>query len=349
MNIGSCLDSRIPWVRRISDLEHIENASLCEYRRLALTLSYDFSSGQTADAIHLMPRVDYIFPTVYLFGYSYPPPWDYMRVTHHSLLVQVKVEEAIRNILVSPTDVKASLCAPILKRAQRTAVFGSLTRPTCYPSLEHQLRALGLGFDDIDLVLFERFCLQDLRPLIGTNIPENDGTIYSRGFKNAIFFIPKDLSNIHPYQNSWYVKDGFESLIDDHIVFFDDDLILGDSALLLRMKGQTSFNHSFFVHTKRGIIGYSANAYCVDSWAPYESTIPKLKKKARIHNLSLLPSNQPSEIPNQHYNAMLFERNFVDNSSFGFPMMIPSFELSNSLLIKPGLQAKRWVDSSCYL
>src|SRR5699024_9151961 len=132
------------------------------------------------------------------------------------------------------------------------------------PSLEAQLRELGLRPEDVDLLAFDHFHTQDLRPLLGSSEPRPDGSTLGPRFPNAYLLAPKvewkAWDALHPLQKPWFIADGKRGVPEGRVVFTDDDLWLGPGCMLLRTPGHTVGNQTLFVHGKDGIFACSENA-----------------------------------------------------------------------------------------
>ena len=217
MRLGDPIDPRLPWVRRLHNLDQARSHSVSGPRLLALQragqrLGDALRAGPAVASVRTLPLSTLVYPTKYAFQGSCRVPVPFVVMTHRALLVQVRSDGEIRNVLFNPTSVDASLAAPFFRKladlAGDFAVRHLLTKR--YGSVEEQLARLGLAPSDIDVVAFDHFHVQDLRPLLGTRVP---GEPDERGlFPRALLLAPRaewdDWDDLHPMQQAWFVRDG---------------------------------------------------------------------------------------------------------------------------------------------
>src|SRR5690606_13831599 len=157
----------------------------------------------------------------------------------------------------------------------------------------------------IDLIAFDHFHTQDLRPLLGSDVPRLDGSAATARFPNAYLLAPRrewvDWDDLHPLQSAWFIRDGKRGVPDERIVLTDGDVWLGPGAMLLSTPGHTSGNQALFVHGEGGVFGCSENGCSADSWSPYESRIPGLRAHARTYGYEvILNANTPERAADQY-------------------------------------------------
>ncbi|MCB9625174.1 MAG: hypothetical protein H6723_17800 [Sandaracinus sp.] len=349
MRIGEPVDSRLPWVRRIHDLDEARSLSasgprLREYRRIGRRLGDDLRSGPRA-TVKTIPLATLLYPTTFAFDRAVPLPWPYVQMFHRCLLVQVEVEGTTRNALFNPTDYLASKATPFFADLIDALPHPDLQKllSTQYGQVDEQLAALGLSAADIDVVAFDHFHTQDLRPILGSEIPAPDGTRLHARFPNALLLAPRkewvDWDDLHPLQRSWFVADGKRGVPEDRVVLFDGDLLLGAGAMILQTAGHTTGNQTLFAHGARGVFGSSENGCSADSWSPRESRIPGVAKKARAYDLEVVLNSNTPELAAEQYNSMVLEKSVVDRSEVdpAFVQMFPSSEVTPSAFA-PGVR-----------
>jgi glyoxylase-like metal-dependent hydrolase (beta-lactamase superfamily II) len=352
MRLGEPIDPRLPWVRRIHDLDQAWNHGVSGPRCSALeragqALGDVLRAGPPVVSVRTLPLSTLLYPTKYAFQSACRVPTPYVVMTHRALLVQVRVEGEIRNILFNPTSVDAALGTPFFRkladRAGDWTVKNILTKR--FGSVEEQLARLGLTPADIDVIAFDHFHVQDLRPLLGTR--SNGGDAPQAGlYPRALLIAPRreweDWDDLHPMQQAWFVRDGKRGVPAERVVLTDGDLSLGPGALLVRTPGHTSGNQTLIVRTESGVFGCSENGVSVDNWAPLESAIPGLREAARFLGVSVILNANTPESGMQQYTSMMLERSLVDRvpEHPALFQMFPSSELTVSWLA-PGIRPAR--------
>ncbi|MAT26865.1 MAG: hypothetical protein CMN29_18260 [Sandaracinus sp.] len=351
MRVGEPIDARIPWVRAIHDLDEARSLPtsgprMREYRRLGRMLGDALREGPRVAAVRTLDLTTLLYPTTFAFNRAVPLPWPYVQMFHRCLLVQVDVEGERKNILWNPTDYHASKATPFfadLLDALPSRELGEKLLSTQYGQVDEQLGRFGLSAEDIDLVAFDHFHTQDLRPILGSAIPEPDGRPWTARFPNALLLAPKqewdDWNDLHPLQRAWFVADGKRGVPEDRVVLFDADLTLGEGALQLRTPGHTTGNQTLFLHGERGVFGCSENGCSADNWSPYESRIPGLRRQARRYDVEVILNSNTPELAAEQYNSMILERSVVDRSEEdpAFVQMFPSSEVTPSAFA-PGVR-----------
>ena len=342
MQLGEPIDRRIPWVRQILDLRDARahrspGPKLTAMRRAGKALGDDLRAQPKVVSVRTLPLTTLLYPTTFAFNRAVPLPWPYVQMFHRCLLIQVIAEGELRNILFNPTDYDASKATPFFaKMLDKVGERGAKLLAKQNSHVDAQLADLGLSAKDIDIVAWDHFHTQDLRPILG------DGTLRAR-FPNAMLLAPRleweDWGDLHPLQHSWFVRDGNVGVPDDKVILFDDDVSLGDGCMLLRTPGHTTGNQTLFVHADDGVFGCSENGTSADNWAPYESRIPGLKKYAELYNYEVILNSNTPELSAEQYTSMILEREMVDAVP-GRPelfQMFPSSEVTPSAFA-PGIR-----------
>ena len=344
------VDPRLPWVRTLHDLDAARALTVAGPRGTALRragelLGEDLREGPKVAAVRTLSLSTLIYPTTFAFNRAVPLPWPYVVMTHRCLLVQVEAEGERKNILFNPTDYEASAATPFFTRLLERMPNPELGRKLLskrWGQVDAQLAELGLSAADIDLLAFDHFHTQDLRPLLGSSVPTVEGVRPRARFPNAYLLAPRaeweDWDELHPLQRSWFIADGKDGVPDDRVILIDNDLSLGAGCLLLRTPGHTTGNQTLFVHGERGVFGCSENGTSADHWAPLESRIPGLRRQARDYGYEVILNSNTPELAAEQYNSMLLERSVVDRSEVdpAFVQMFPSSEVTPSLLA-PGI------------
>ena len=351
MNLTDPIHPDLPWVRRVADLDEargIRSAGprLDAIRRGAERLGDALREGPRVAAVRTIEVSDLIYPTRYAFQTALTRPYPYVTMRHRCLLVQLETEDGLKNLLFNPTDRESSKKTPFF--AQIIEKYGWAERFIAQPfdTIEEGLEKLGLRPEDIDLIAFDHFHTQDLRPSLGTTRGDGVERPLAARFPNAKLLAPRveweDWDRLHPMQRAWFIADGKKDVPMNRVVLTDGDLWLGDGCLLLRTPGHTSGNQTLFVHADGGVFGCSENGTSADNWTPLESRIPGLRKMARDYGYEVILNSNTPELAAEQYNSMLLERSVVDRSETdpAYVQMFPSSEVTPSLLapgIKPAM------------
>lgn len=342
MQLGEPIDRRIPWVRQVLDLKEARalrspGPKLKAIRAGGRALGDDLRSGPKAVCVRTIPLTTLLYPTTFAFNRAVPLPWPYVQMFHRCLLIQVMAEGELKNILFNPTDYDASKATPYFaKMLDRVGERGAKLLANQHGHVDAQLAELGLSAEDIDLVAWDHFHTQDLRPILG------DGTLTAR-FPNAYLLAPQqewdDWDDLHPIQQSWFVRDGKLGVPKDKVVLFDDDVFLGDGCLLLKTPGHTTGNQTLFVNADDGVFGCSENGTSADNWSPRESRIPGLKKQADLYGYEVILNSNTPELSAEQYTSMILEREMVDAvpGRRELVQMFPSSEVTPSAFA-PGIR-----------
>ncbi|MEM7435128.1 MAG: hypothetical protein AAF436_08250 [Myxococcota bacterium] len=342
MQIGEPIDRRIPWVRQVLDLKDARalrspGPKLKAVRAAGKALGDDLRAGPKVVCVRTLPLTTLLYPTTFAFNRAVPLPWPYVQMFHRCLLIQVMSDGELKNILFNPTDYDASRATPYFaKMLDKVGERGAKLLAKQNDHVDVQLAQLGLSADDIDIVAWDHFHTQDIRPIIGTRDTK-------ARFPNAVLLAPRqewdDWGDLHPLQHSWFVRDGKRGVPDDKVVLFDDDIILGDGCVILRTPGHTTGNQTLFVHADDGVFGTSENGTSADNWSPRESRIPGLKKYAELYDYEVILNSNTPELSAEQYTSMILEREMVDAVP-GRPelvQMFPSSEVTPSAFA-PGIR-----------
>ncbi|MFW5926154.1 MAG: hypothetical protein ACOC9O_03185 [Myxococcota bacterium] len=351
MKLGEPVDARIPWVRRIQDLDEARatlahGPQMKALRRAGEALGDAVREGAKAVAVRTLPLTSLLYPTKFAFNNACRVPAPYVVMQHRCLLVQVQAEGTIRNILFNPTDYETSRETPFFRktidRMGGDRVANLMVEQE--PHVDVQLRQHGVAPEDIDVIAFDHFHTQDLRPLLGSPVPDAAGRSLPARFPNAVLLAPRvewdDWDDLHPMQRAWFIEDGKRGVPDDRVVRFDADLRLGEGCLLLRTPGHTTGNQTLFVHGREGVFGCSENGTSADNWAPYESTIPGLRQYARQYEVEIVLNSNTPEMGAIQYNSMILEKSVVDRVPHApaFVQMFPSSEVQHTRTVAPGVK-----------
>lgn len=349
LHLGEPVDSRVPFIRKLHDLDEarqhtVSGVRFKAYRRSGERLGDDLRAGDRVLAVRTLPLQTLLYPTKHAFNSACKVPVPYVVMTHRCLLVQVDTTSGIKNILFNPSDTLAAQQTPFFKRLIET--YGETVSQKLltknFGSIESHLASYGLTCADIDVIAFDHFHTQDLRPLLGTTELDDHGQTMRARFPNAYLLAPKvewdDWDNLHPMQQAWFIRDGKRGVPGGRVILTDNDLHLGHGCLLLKTPGHTSGNQTLFAYAEEGVFGCSENGCAPDNWAPYESRIPGLQAYARNYEVDVVLNANTPEMGAEQYNSMILERSIVDRvpSQPAFVQMFPSSEVTPSALA-PGV------------
>ncbi|HEX4340783.1 MAG TPA: hypothetical protein VH062_32970 [Polyangiaceae bacterium] len=337
--LGEPVDERLPFIRKVHDLDearasHGTGLRQDAVQRAGAVLGDRLREAPEVVSVRTLPTSAAVYPVRFAFDGAVPAlaPGALLVIQNRSLLVQVRTPEGLKNVLFNPTDGPANKATPFFARLIEgtPAVLRRPFEPKPNRAAE-QLAALGVACEDIDVIAFDHFHTQDLRPLLGTS------TLPAR-FPNAVLLAPRaeweEWDHLPMMQRAWFVPDGKRDVPTDRVVLTDSDLHLGDGALLLRTPGHTAGNQTLFVHSGGGVFGCSENGTCADNWAPHRSKIPGLRAAAKLLDLEVVLNANTPELAAEQYTSMLLERAMVDRveEDGGFYRMFPSSEVKWSLL-----------------
>jgi hypothetical protein len=261
-----------------------------------------------------------------------PSPGALVIIKNRSLLVQVRSEEGVKNVLFNPTDGPANQETPFYQRliASTPALLRKAFKPPPNRCAE-QLAELGLSCADIDVIAFDHFHTQDIRPLLGTE------SLAAR-FPNALLLAPRveweQWRDPPMIQRAWYVVGGNVDVPQSRVVFTDADLVLGQGLLILRTPGHTLGNQTLFACTDSGVFGSSENGTCADNWTPRHSRMAGLRRGAKRLDVEVVLNANTPELASEQYVSMLLERAMVDPvpGRPEFVQMFPSSEITHSVI-----------------
>ena len=340
---GPPVDPRLPWVRTLQSLSAARSVSGTGPREHAVeragrTLGDALRSGPRVVSVRTLPTSAAPYPIRFAFNGALQTlgPTQMLVIQNRSLLIQVKTEEGLKNVLWNPTDGPANAATPFYQRVvantPKSLSRFFLPKPN---RCREQLAELGLSPADIDVIAFDHFHTQDIRPLLGT-----DGL--AARFPNALLLAPKveweDWDALPMIQRAWFVRDGKRGVPKSRVVLTAADLSLGDGLLLLRTPGHTSGNQTLFVHAGDGVFGSSENGTAADNWAPHHSRLGGVRRAAKLLDVEVILNSNTPELAAEQYTSMLLERAVVDRvpGKPEFFQMFPSSEVTASV-IAPGI------------
>jgi len=339
LQTGQGIDRRVPWIHQLLTLNEARGTGTPAARERAVQqagrkLGDALRSGPKVVSLRTLPTSAAPYPVRFAFNGTVRAvaPGAMLSLQNRSLLVQVQTTEGVKNVLFNPTDGPANAATPFYQRVSDEVP--ELIRRFMMPNpnrCAQQLAALGLSCADIDVIAFDHFHTQDLRPLLGT-------AQLSARFPNAVLLAPRaeweDWDDLSMLQRAWFVPDGKRDVPGSRVVLTQGDLTLGDGLLLVSTPGHTRGNQTLIVHTERGVVGSSENGTCADNWAPEASRIAGVKRAARLLDLAVVLNSNTPELMAEQYVSMLLERAIVDRvpENPEFYQMFPSSEVTRSWL-----------------
>jgi hypothetical protein len=345
LNVGEPIDLRLPWIRKLHDLDDARVTGTTAGRQRMLKqagrqLGDRLREGPRVLSVRTLPTTDAPYPIRFAFNGTVwgPSTGALLIMKNRSLFVQVRTSDGIKNILFNPTDGPTNQATPFYQRIA-AATPGMLRRalePRANRCAE-QLAALGLSCADIDVIAFDHFHTQDLRPLLGA------GSLQAR-FPNALLLAPRaeweSWDDLPMLQRAWFVVDGKRDVPRQRVVLTDSDLFLGEGLIVLRTPGHTVGNQTLFAHAEHGVFGCSENGTCADNWAPRKSRIASVRQAATMLDLDVIPNSNTPELAAEQYTSMLLESALVDCVPENPEMlqMFPSSEVTRSWIaphVKP--------------
>jgi hypothetical protein len=345
MKLGDPVHPSLPWVRQLHNFDDARTirsagARLTAVRRAAERVGEKLREAPKVVAVCTLPISDIIYPAGFAFQGALSLPYPYVTMRHRALLVQVMAQGELRNVLFNPTDRQSSRETPFFKPIIEKVGFAENFFAPSYGTVEESLAKLGVMPEEIDVIAWDHFHTQDLRPTLGTL-----GGMRAR-FPNAKLLAPRveweDWDELHPMQRAWFIADGKKDVDTSRVVLTGGDLWLGDGCLLLRTPGHTSGNQTLFVNAHDGVFGCSENGTSADNWSPYESRLPGLRRFVRRYDVEVVLNSNTPELAAEQYISMVLERSIVDRvaDAPAFVQMFPSSEVTPSPIapgVRPGV------------
>lgn len=319
---------------------------LLELRRLGEGLGDRLRGGPKVLCVRSIPLGGFPMPASAVLGGAVQLPWPFVVLGHRALLIQMRAEGRVRTLLFNPLDPAAARRSVLFERvaASLPAALRERLLRSAKP-IEQSLAEQGVAPEAIDLIAFSDLRFVDLRPLLGSNFPHEDGSLVLPRFPNAKLLTPTaaldEWREPHPIARSRLVADGLDGVPSERMAIAETDLLLGEGCALVQTPGRFPGHQTLFVRGERGVFACSGNGEAIDAWMPYESSIPGLRRYCRTYGLDVLPSPMAFAAADQ-VASMIFERSVVDRveSAPAFPQVLPSFEVRPSWLslgIRPAL------------
>lgn len=313
-------DSQSPQVR----LEEVRKGGLRLREKL---LSMDnVVYYRTCDLI----RVPY--PTKYGLLNAYSMPTPFMHILNRLFIVQFRAGQSIRTLLFSPSDIYGNRLTPYFHRLAKSfgpfENMGSKFIAPVIATVEEWLEKTGISPEQVDYISYDHLHTQDLKKWLGTG--EKPGF-----FPNAKLLVTtqewKSAQSLLPPQADWYCPGGLDGVPEDKILFFDDDIILGEGLALVRTPGHTEGNHSLVARTPEGLLVSSENGVSADSYSPLQSRIPGVRSFAKKTGMEVILNGNTLEKGLDQYISMVLEKTLAGPSSRNpdYYNVVPSSEMAS--------------------
>ena len=279
------------------------------------------------------------------FGYlnafgSFSP---FLHLCNRLFVIQFQTSEGIKTLLASPSDWENQRETPFFKRlADSMGPFASVGEHLVIKKTSTVLDCLAeIGMDpsQVDYITYDHLHTQNVTRWLGANGQKPI-------FPNAKLLITREewecTKSLIPWHNQWYCPGGISGVDESKIIFFENDIFLGEGLALMRTKGHTEGNHSIVASTEDGIYVTSENGVSLDAYAPNLSTIPGVAHFAKYTGAEVILNGNTQEYAVDQYISMIQEKEVAGPSKRfeGYPNIAPSSE-SNGYWLFPRTQPSR--------
>ncbi len=272
------------------------------------------------------------YPTKYGFLNAYSMPTPFMHILNRLFIVQYKSKTGIRTLLFSPSDIYGNRLTPFFNRLGKSfGPFEELGAKFMAPvigTVEEWLQSTGISPEQVDYISYDHLHTQDLKKWLGN---ETDPGF----FPNAKLLVTRQewesAKALLPPQADWYCPGGLEGVPENRVIFFEDDIILGEGVALVRTPGHTEGNHSLVAHTPEGLLVSSENGVSADSYSPLNSRIPGVRSYAKKTGMEVILNGNTLEGGLDQYISMVQEKTIAGPSSRNpdYFNVVPSSELTS--------------------
>lgn len=275
-----------------------------------------------------MNQVAAPYPTRFALREACVHPAPFIQILNRLFVVQFDTADGIKTLLVAPNNWQTSALTPFFRRLRDTLPRQAVPLvSTAHASVAQLLDRVGITPEQVDYVTWDHLHTQDIREWFGTArepgfFPNARLLVTSQEWASA-----RDL--LAP-QADWYPPGGTDGLDESRILFFDQDVRLGESIVLMRTPGHTEGNHSIVVRTDAGIYVTSENGVSADCYAPQHSGLPGVRRWARQTGMDVVLNGNTLEGALDQYLSMVQEREVAGPSKKDprFPNFLPSSELT---------------------
>ncbi len=305
-----------------------------------------FATTGKPESVATFDLISLPYPTRYGLFRAARTPAPFLTITNRLLVIRwLDADGRRRTLLFEPTDIELARNTPFfIDLVRRTP--GLVQRMVAHEhgSVLAHLRHAGIEPADIDYLTFDHLHTQDVRRLIGTDLPQTDISArrpLAGWFPNAKLIVQRAeidaMASLHPLQQAWYQPDTYAAIRRDRLLVVDGDVLVGPGIALLATPGHTGGNHSLVLNTDSGIWAASENVIATECLTPEHSRIPGLRQYAQRWPHEVVLNANTIEATAQQYNSCVKEKLIVDTSRRDprFLQFLPSSELTASRL-NPG-------------
>ncbi len=281
------------------------------------------------------------YPTRYGLLNAYSMPTPFMHILNRLFIVQYRAASGIRTLLFSPSDIYGNRLTPFFHRLGKSfgpfEEIGARFMAPVIGTVEQWLESTGISPEQVDYISYDHLHTQDLKKWLG-NASEPGF------FPNAKLLVTRQewesAKALLPPQADWYCPGGLDGVPENRVIFFEDDIILGEGVALVRTPGHTEGNHSLVAHTPEGLMVSSENGVSADSYSPLHSRIPGVRSYAKKTGMEVILNGNTLEGGLDQYISMVQEKTIAGPSSRNpdYFNVVPSSELTSYWafpLIKP--------------
>jgi hypothetical protein len=268
-------------------------------------------------------------------------PSPFLTLTHRLMVIRWREPDGRpRVLLFEPTDVELARRTPYFARlSERTPdVLERLLAQQRGDVLTH-LRRISIDPASVDWITFDHLHTQDVRRLIGTNVPAPDLSPrepVAPLLPSAKLIVQRSeldsLRSLHPLQLPWYQPQAYTDLRQEAITPIEGSVLLGPGVALLATPGHTIGNHTLVLNTDTGIWASSENVIAAECLTPEVSRIPGVARWTREWGQEVVLNANTLEDTARQYNSCVVEKHIVDRSRVDarFLQFMPSSELTRS-------------------
>jgi hypothetical protein len=291
-----------------------------------------FRAQGTVEAVATCDLVATPFPRDYALWRAALSPTPFVRIFNRMMVVQFLDFDGVRRtMLVEPTDSRLAENTPFFRALSDR--FGPRIRDLSViwgRTVREHLAGLGIAPEQVDYITFDHLHVQDLRPHLGTTVPQPDLARAGKApadrpldpmFPNAKLLVMRpewdQLDELHPLQRRFFQPNTYRELRTDNVVCLDGDVMLGPGVALLFTPGHTIGNETVVLHTDTGIWTQSENGVHPECYQPERSRIPGLARWARTSGQEVVLNANTPELAALHYNSMIKEKLVADRGGPG--------------------------------
>lgn len=210
-----------------------------------------------------------------------------------ALFLELDLEGQSRRVLVDPVARGSWRRTPWgawweERHTWRAARIGARDR-----SIEDALAAISIDPASIDLAILTQLRGVDLRALLGSGRGDGLEAPSASIFPRARWIIARAAleaaADPHDAERPFLVRDGLERIDRSSLTAIDRDAWLGSSTAIIATPGWSAGNASVFVHTARGVLGWSSHGAARGAWSPYHAGIDGLRELVREEDLPCAP------------------------------------------------------------